>query len=128
MKKFKKGVVIRRLRRLLSEYCHLRDKKCQRCHRTSGKLDTSHIFPKGHYPSMQFLTENVKLLCFQCHRRWHEHPIWATFWIKQYLGEARYNALIEISKTTKTVDRVFLEETEINLKEKIAELTEALND
>lgn len=122
MKKFKKGVVIRRLRRLLSEVVHLRDQKCQRCGREEGKLDTSHIFPKGHYPSMQFLMENVKLLCYQCHRWWHENPILATDWVKKYLGAERYQMLLEASQRSTTINQVFLEQTEIRLKELKSEL------
>lgn len=122
MKKFNKGVVIRRLRRLQSEVCHLRDKKCQRCEKEDGKLDTSHIFPKGHYPSMQFLMENVKILCYRCHRWWHENPVLATDWVKKYLGSEKYEMLLSASQRITTINQVFLIQTEIKLKELKSEL------
>lgn len=122
MKKFKKGVVIRRLRRLQAEVCHLRDQKCQRCGREEGKLDTSHIFPKGHYPSMQFLMENVKLLCYQCHRWWHENPILATDWVKKYLSLEVYQNLLSASQRSETVNQDFLERAELKMKELKSEL------
>ena len=104
----------------------MRDKKCQKCGNPDSKLDASHIFPKKTYPSMQFMPENAKLLCgYPCHLFWwHQHPVAAGEWIKDYLGEEKYEFLLKRSQETRTVNRVFLEQAEIKLKEKIAELME----
>ena len=124
MKKYKKGVVVRRLRIKFAKLIKLRDQKCVRCGREDGSLQASHIFPKGSYPSMQFLPENAKLLCYQCHAIfWHLNPILATGWIKKYLGMEQYRLLVETSQRTRSVDRLFLEKTELWLKEWESELT-----
>lgn len=118
MRKYKKTAHIKRLRGIQAEICRLRDKICQRCNRDHGKMDTSHIFPKGQYRSAQFLMENVKLLCYQCHRWWHENPIEATDWIQKYLGAEKYKLLHDtVKRTNHLVDRIFLDQTEIKLKE-----------
>lgn len=104
---------MRRLRKLLSEVVRLRDKKCVRCGRSEGKLDCSHIFPKGRYPSMQFLLDNVKVLCFNCHRNfWHLNPVLANDWVRKYLGSEKYNALKEVAQMTRLITRQFLDDSE----------------
>lgn len=122
MRKYKKTAHIKRLRAIQAECCRLRDKVCQRCGSGGGKLDTSHVFPKGKHPSMQFLMENVKLLCsLKCHKYWwHTHPIEATKWFKEKFPE-RYKFLLKKSQESILVDRVFLDQVEIYLKELRAE-------
>lgn len=47
---------------------------CQRCGRTEAqgyKIDAAHILPKGKYPLMQFVLDNIIALCFVCHEWWH---------------------------------------------------------
>ena len=57
MKKIHKN----KLHKLGREYVLLRDKVCLRC-KKGGVLHASHIYPRGKYPRMQFLTENVNPL------------------------------------------------------------------
>jgi len=122
-RKYSKRNHVKRLRRLLSEVIHLRDKVCQRCNKADGKLDTSHIFPKGSYPSLQFLPDNVKLLCFRCHRIfWHNNPVEASKWLLEYLTPSKYEHLRSLTQQTNTINRPFLEQSEIMLKEYRAEL------
>ncbi len=117
MKKFKKGVVIRRLRKLFAVLIKSRDKVCVRCGRKDGSLQTYHIFPKGRYPSMQFLPENATLFCYQCHFQWwHKSPIDAQAWIKEYLG-SKYNWLVVRSQLSETINESWLKEVEVKLKE-----------
>ncbi len=124
MRKYNKTAHINRLRKLLSEIIRLRDRKCQFCGRSDRKMDASHIWPKGTYSSMQFLPDNVKLLCsFPCHMSWwHGNPAESGQWVKEFLGEEKYNNLLKRSQQSVTVNRVFLEQTEIELKAYLGEL------
>ena len=79
----------------------IRDKRCLRCGKESI-LHTSHIYPRGKYPRMQFLPDNVKLLCNGCHLYWwHKHPIEAKEWAEKTLGKRRLKKLKKISNTIK---------------------------
>ncbi len=79
----------------------IRDKRCLRCGKESI-LHTSHIYPRGKYPRMQFLPENVKALCTGCHLYWwHKHPIEAREWAIKALGRPRLNKLKKIANTIK---------------------------
>lgn len=124
MKKYNKTAHVHRLRVLLREvmllvYGH----KCARCGKEDSKIDTSHIFPKGTYKTMQFLVENVKPLCYYCHQHfWHANPIKATAWVKEYLGKEKYAELQKKTLTTNTFNRTFLDQEEIRLKELRAEI------
>ena len=124
MRKYSKTAHINRLRKLLSEGVRLRDKKCQYCGESWRKMDCSHIWPKGSFPAMQFLPENVKLLCsFPCHNLWwHGNPAESGQWVKIFLGEKMYENLLKRSQMRVTVNRIFLEQTETELKQWLAML------
>jgi 5-methylcytosine-specific restriction endonuclease McrA len=70
---------IRERNRLIKACCdtanavvRLRDKVCQRCNRSTGKLDVAHVIEKQHLRT-RFDLWNLIYLCFDCHRRkWHE--------------------------------------------------------
>ena len=123
MKKFKIGVVVRRLDREFSRLIKLRDKKCQRCGREDGTLQCSHVYPKGTYRSMRWEPDNAKLLCYRCHLWWHLNPVLAADWLREYLGVTKVNLLRDASQITQLVDRMFLLNIEIKLKEFESELT-----
>ena len=90
-----------KLHKLLRELVLIRDKRCLRCGKESI-LHTSHIYPRGKYPRMQFLPENVKALCTGCHLYWwHKHPIEAREWAIKALGRPRLNKLKKIANTIK---------------------------
>ena len=58
-----------------------RGAKCQHCGRTT-KLQGAHILPKGKYPRMRFVHENLLILCFPCHPEWwHKNPIESARWV-----------------------------------------------
>lgn len=118
MRKYSKRAQINRMRRLLSECVKLRDKKCVRCGKEDGKLDCSHIFPKGRFSSMQFELENVKLLCFNCHRNfWHLNPVLANDWVRKWMGSEKYENLKETANTQNVlINRGWLDSKETELK------------
>ena len=46
--------------------------KCQICGRTANNLGVFHILPRGAYPRIQLLRENLLLVCwFPCHYSFH---------------------------------------------------------
>lgn len=91
------------------------------CDKTGKYLHTSHIFPKGAYPSMQFVRDNAVTLCYYHHIFWwHKNPIEAHEWIKIYLG-GKYENLVKRSQQIVPMDDTFFEQTELDLREWLAE-------
>jgi 5-methylcytosine-specific restriction endonuclease McrA len=91
-----------KLHKLLREYVILRDKKCLKCGKEKN-LQTSHIYPRGKYPKMQFNLDNVKALCLGCHLYWwHKHPIDAHRWAEKTLGKA---LLSRLKKRANTINK-----------------------
>ena len=87
------------LSKLLRELVLTRDKYCLKCGKTTA-LHTSHIYPRGKFPKMQFEPENVKALCVGCHLYWwHKHPIEAKEWAQKTLGGRRLNKLKKQANT-----------------------------
>lgn len=121
LKKFKKRSQIRKLRSLFSQLIHLRDKnRCQKndCTAKGKYLHTSHIYPKGQYPSMQFIPDNALLLCYAHHINWwHKNPIEAREWIEDFLGAKRFANLRTRVQITVPMDKSFFEQTEMELRE-----------
>ena len=67
---------------------------------------------------MQFLPDNAKILCYQCHIQWwHKSPIEATQWISAYLGGAKYQWLLLKSRESETINETWLKQTEDALHE-----------
>ena len=84
-----------------SEFIKKRDVYCQKCGKSDGKLECSHIFSRRHQ-GLRYDEDNAKLLCFGCHRWWHENPPEAIEWLKSIIGEDAYNKLrIRAHKPTK---------------------------
>jgi hypothetical protein len=86
--------------------------------RHSPILDDSHIFPKGKYPLARFLVENNVLQCRWCHEWWHAHIQEAAEWIRQYLGQRKYQELLEAVTNPDPMFRD-LTKVEIYLKQQI---------
>lgn len=85
--------------KLRARACFLRDNG--RCIKCGGRraLAPSHIYPKGRYPRMAWVHDNVKTLCNPCHIFWwHKHPIEAAEWIKTAIAPDRYQRLKEMAK------------------------------
>lgn len=105
---------------------HLRDNyECQHpdCHITGKYLHCSHIFPKGAYPSMQFMPDNAVLLCYHHHLHWwHKDIIKAHDWARVHLGNERFENLCTRSQKIVPMTAVFYEQTELDLKEMLSEL------
>lgn len=97
---------------------------CEACGKHFPKghgLQCSHFFGRRHQ-STRFDPDNAAAHCFTCHMRFGENPIKFYAWIKSYLGDVRYEALLlrhrQIVKRTK----VELEELYEHLKAEYAAL------
>jgi len=95
----------------IREACFARDGyRYVRCGRTDT-LAPSHIYPKGKYPSMRYVLDNVKTLCYGCHIHfWHKSPIEAWEWIKTALPAARLKRLKKLSQTNTGLKKVYVYE------------------
>ncbi len=61
--------------------------RCEWCKQIKG-LSVSHILPKGRYPRLRYLRENVLLLCTGCHIfKWHKSPLEAAKFMIETRGE-----------------------------------------
>lgn len=78
--------------RRFSQLIRTRDVCCQRCLTQSGKLECSHIQSRRH-KALRHDTRNAKLLCFRCHRHWHESPLEAVEWLLGIIGQDNYDKL-----------------------------------
>jgi len=93
-----------------AKFIKLRDKCCQKCGKTTGQLECSHIFSRRHQ-GIRCDPENAKLLCSEHHRDYHSNPIESAEWIKSIIGEPAYDRLrLKANKPTKmtTFDKDFI--------------------
>lgn len=82
---------------------------CEWCGRKSNKLQVAHILPKGLYPRLRYVPENILLLSFPCHpRKWHNNPLEATKFIKKYKGEDYYDKLKVINLSAPKMTLTYL--------------------
>ena len=75
-----------------SEFIKLRDRVCQKCGKSTGQLECSHIFSRRHI-GIRWDADNAKLLCGVCHRDYHSNPVESAEWLKGIIGENKYNRL-----------------------------------
>lgn len=84
----------RRLDELWSRAVRLRDKyTCQKCGRTHKQVQAAHIFSRNR-KSVRWDIDNGITLCYYCHIHWaHREPLEFAEWIKERLGEEKYEKL-----------------------------------
>ena len=62
-----------------------RDKCCQICGRTDGRLNAHHLLPKQ-YKELRYDIDNGMILCWQHHKAGkfspHQNPIWFYKWLE----------------------------------------------
>jgi hypothetical protein len=90
------------------------DYVCQECGRNfrhePGALQAAHHIAKGmggRSPKMKYYIDNGAALCIMpgkyprgCHPYMDNHPLEHAKWVFNYLGEDRYEALVELNRTT----------------------------
>lgn len=64
---------------------------CECCNQNSSTQ--VHHFKGRRYQSVRYLPENVLALCFSCHRKFHEDPIFAVDFMKKRLGD-KYDSFV----------------------------------
>lgn len=92
-KKTERQKAIKRLDALAKEVVFARDKcRCVKCGK-STTLAPAHIFSRRNF-SVRWDTDNIICLCYRHHIHWaHKEPILFTEWVKEHLGEKKYNQL-----------------------------------
>lgn len=114
--------MIKRLDALCREVVMLRDqftcRKCGRGKRHGKRVEWSHVYSRR-FLRIRWNLENSKVLCFRCHRWWHENPFEASRWWVSVVGEERL-ALLKASKEQKVP--VDLQLTEIFLLQERAKM------
>jgi len=103
--------IIKELDDVVRKIVRLRDKKCQRCNRLRGyngkikKVDCSHFYGRW-YHSVRWNLDNLVLLCTFCHMNYfHSHPLEFTEFMKDRLGETRFDLLQIVRHEVKKVDK-----------------------
>lgn len=106
MKPWNAAKAKRKLDKLWSDYIRGRDKVCTFCGRDGGKLDANHIFSRRHLAT-RWDVRNGNALCFTCHRRFHDDPVWGANRAAVLLPEVVYSNLYVLSHTIKPFDRAY---------------------
>jgi len=82
---------------LFSKYIRGRDKKCQRCEKTT-QLQAAHVISRACLTT-RYDYDNCLTLCADCHLNWaHRNPLEFTEFIYERLGEERYHKLMDKAK------------------------------
>ena len=71
---------------LCKKYIRARDKfTCQKCRKelAPAQCHTSHVVPKSHGNILRYDHQNLKVLCYSCHKGWwHANPTESGLWFK----------------------------------------------
>ena len=81
-----------------AKFIKLRDKCCQKCGKTTGQLECSHIFSRRNQ-GIRCDPRNAKLLCSEHHREYHANPLKSAEWVHAVMGETEYVKLLRLAKT-----------------------------
>lgn len=78
-----KYYLVRECDQLVSKIVRARDGCCVKCGETRT-LQAAHILPKGHYPRLRYLFENILTLCLKCHIfGCHKDPLEFSHWLEE---------------------------------------------
>ena len=102
------------LRRKLDKICPNIVRKRGRCEKCLSKnnLQCCHIFSRT-YNNTRWDLENLLCLCASCHFYFHKNPILFGEWVREYLGEDRYELLKEAHRE---IAKFTIEDLQIKLK------------
>ena len=93
-----------------SRYIRLKHKRCERCRKPGGGVDSIKGLECSHYwgrrkESVRYDEFNTDCLCNGCHRYFGENPGEYRDWKFNKLGEVEYNKLMAIAHTPAKRDR-----------------------
>jgi len=77
---------------------------CVKCGRSQGKLDWAHCITRRDI-TLRHDPDNSMVLCFQCHKNWHENPLESTKWF-ELTFPLRYEYLMECRRTIAKVKAI----------------------
>lgn len=121
-------IKVNKLDAVFSKLIRLRDGYvCQRCKRyfvDGHGLQASHFYSRRHQ-STRYDPDNCCAHCFACHQYLGGNPIEFASWIRNYLGDGRYEILTE--KHNRIVKRTKKEQDELyqHLKDQLWKLEQA---
>jgi 5-methylcytosine-specific restriction endonuclease McrA len=98
MRKPSKKTLKARADKLFSEYIRSIG-KCEWCGAVNDTLQCAHVFSRA-YLVTRWEPINANCLCASCHFKWHQQPVEAVEWVKEYLGEDVYDELRRVAKTS----------------------------
>ena len=99
MKKPSQKSLTNKLDRVISEIVRSRG-RCERCGNTET-LQTAHAYSRSNF-TVRWDLDNTFCLCYNCHFNFaHKNPIGFTEWVKESIGEIRYEALKVRANTRK---------------------------
>jgi hypothetical protein len=109
------------------DICKIRDGgQCVVCQTTSF-LQASHIFPKGLYKAMRWLTPNIEIRCAGDHKfkpgSPHADPAMCGEWWRKHLDKKRWQYLMKASQTITQVNPWFRDSEYERLKVEYLALT-----
>ena len=109
------------LDKLFSEFIRKRDKVCQKCGRSVGKLDAAHCFTRAK-KSVKYDPDNACLLCWNpCHLYYDHHDTEKKEFFRKRLGKRAYDLLDYRAHRPAKID---IEAITLYLKNQIAKLEE----
>lgn len=114
-RKISRKGLMKKLDNLTREKVYERDNHtCVRCGRSAPQyvINPSHVIGRQN-KRLRWDVNNVKTLCFTCHRWWHDNPTESGEWFKKkYSKRHKYleKHKMEIQKTTVTALKELLEE------------------
>ena len=108
--------LIKELDKMWAEVIKARDgHKCVRCGKIEG-LNAAHIFSRS-LKSVRWSLWNGITLCGGCHIFWaHKNPVEFTEFVKQRLGEQKYELLRQEARCIVKVTREYLERIKFTLQ------------
>jgi hypothetical protein len=77
----KKSTWYKKCDKLFSIFIHIRDERCVKCGRLEGKFDNSHVISRT-YKRLRYDPRNANVMCFTCHRWWHDEPAESGLWYR----------------------------------------------
>jgi len=91
--------------------------RCLKCGTTNRKLESAHIVGRGAY-NTRWRLDNGLCLCFTCHQDYDQHRNHMESWVRDWIGEEKWNELQEAGRPCNAGKKYFYEEIKKELDER----------